>query len=540
MKKLHKFLAIALVGVSLTSCNDWLDGVESTTTVDDATTWLDENNVTAQVDYFYRYLASWGQFGESDFNGSLTESLTDAFKYNHSALGTRGGTCYHYATDYNYISPTQNWLSGWSGAYTQIRYINQFLSLMRTYSTFGEEKNTLWEAQVRFFRAFVYFQLAKRYDGCIIETTLPEGPNHAMSSAEEVWDFIEEDLDFAIQNLPEKWDSANLGRVSSVAAQAFLSRVELYAGRWQKAFDAADAVINSGQYQLVSNYANSWKGSNSEAIIQFFYGATIGPSNSFDTWYSAVPANNRFETGSVGVPTQEMVESYEAADGSRVDWTPWHGSTTDVPPYATLEPRFKATIVYPGSTWMGVTMDNSVEGPNGVFQAYGEAPYGWNTTSTGYFLRKLCDESHTDLTSVKGHQTWVALRYAEVLLNKAEAAYRLNRTAEAQAAMNEVRKRVNLPEIFSIGEAWFEAYRHERKVELSYEGHLYWDMRRWRLADKEYNGFRCHGFEIKGGVYNYVEVDLTDRVFNPKTYCMPLPASEVQNNSLVEQFPEWK
>ena len=540
MKKLYKYIAIAFAGVSLCSCNDWLDGVDSTSSVDDSTTWREESTVTAQVDYFYRYLNSWGQFGEAEFDGSITESLTDAFKYNHSALGARGGTPYRYATDFDYISPTQNALSGWSTAYTQIRYINQFLQLMRTYSTFGEEKNNLWEAQARFFRAFVYFQLAKRYDGAIIETTLPDGPNHALSPIDEVYDFIEEDLQFAIDNLPLKWDAANLGRISSVAAQAFLSRVELYAGRWQKAYDAAEAVIQSGQFSLMPNYADACKGSNSEAIIQFFYGATSGPSNSWDTWYSAVPAGNRFETGSVGVPTQEMVECYEYADGTKVDWEPWHTTTTVPPPYDKLEPRFAASIVYRGSTWMGVTMDCCLDGPNGVFQAYGDAPYGWNTTSTGYFLKKLCDESHTDLAAVKGHQTWVALRYAEVLLNKAEAAFRLNLTAEAQAAMNQVRARVNLPGVYSIGEPWFEAYRNERKVELSYEGHLYWDMRRWRLCE-EYDGIRLHGFEItQAGTYTYVEVDLADRRFNPKTYCFPLPYSEVQNNSLAVQFPAWR
>ena len=154
-----------------------------------------------------------------------------------------------------------------------------------------------------------------------------------------------------------------------------------------------------------------------------------------------------------------------------------------------LEPRFAATIIYRGCTWKGRVMDCSVGGTNGAFMAYREQSYSYGKTTTGYFLRKLLDEKLIDVKGTKSSQAWVEIRFAEVLLNKAEAAYRLNKTTEAQSLMNRVRGRqgVNLPGKSSSGEAWFNDYRNERKIELAYEGHLFWDMRRWRLAHIEYN-----------------------------------------------------
>ncbi|MCS2977942.1 RagB/SusD family nutrient uptake outer membrane protein [Bacteroides faecis] len=120
-------------------------------------------------------------------------------------------------------------------------------------------------------------------------------------------------------------------------------------------------------------------------------------------------------------------------------------------------------------------------------------------------------------------------RFAEVLLNKAEAAYRLNKTGEAQSLMNRVRARagVNLPGKSSSGEAWFKDYRNERKVELAYEGHLFWDMRQagnWPTSNT--NNYRCHGLKITNGTYEYIDCDGQDRKFPQKLYVLPVPTSE--------------
>ena len=528
------------LAASLSSCNDWLDGVTQTATVSDDIVWQDAANIDKNVNAFYTYLNKYGQFGDAQFQGSLTESLTDAFKYGSVSLGHRAGHPNNYVFNPEVVRPDGCLYNVWtqSLAYGGIRQINQFLEMQKQYSKFSKEENARWEAQARFFRAFLYFQLAKRHGGVIIYKELPSYNEKAISTAEETWKFIAEDLDYAAANLPAEWAAVNKGRITKGAAYAFKSRAMLYAEKWQEAYDAASEVEKLNLYDLVANYADAWKGHNKEAIIEFDYNKDSGPNHSFDQYY--VPQCDGYDFGGLGTPTQEMVEAYETKDGKTVDWTKWHTKTTEVPPYANLEPRFAATIIYAGCTWKGKKMDCSVGGTNGAFMSYREQPYSYGKTTTGYFLRKLMDETLTDVKSVKSSQPWVELRFAEVLLNKAEAAYRLNKYSEAQNLLNRVRARVGLPGKSNTGETWFKDYRKERKVELAYEGHLFWDMRRWKLAHIEYNNYRCHGMKIANGTYEYVDCDGQDRKFLQKLYVLPVPTSELKNNKQAVQYDEWK
>lgn len=544
MKKIIKLLTAAIFCAAATSCDDWLDDVQSKTSIDDSVVFNDESSIDSYVFGFYTYIDKWGQLNTNSYqcNGSLTESLTDALKYGTTAQGTRGGHPFNYATNYNQVTPDQCLYDNWSKLYEQIRRINQFIHLLHQYSAFPQEKNDRWEAEARFFRAYLYFQVARRHpSGCIKLTDLPTTPDNPLTPGDQIWDFILEDLHYGADGiLPEKWDSANTGRVTQGAAWALISRVALYAENWQEAYDAAVKCESYG-YALVSSYSQAWKGNNSEAILQFSYNTAdpkVGPYTQFDSYY--VPACDGVTFGGTGTPTQEMVESYEDKTGAAVDWSPWHGTTTTPPPYDRLEPRFAATVIYPGSYWKGKKMDNCVGGTNGEFMNFGDDAYANGRTTTGYYLRKLLDESNTNVAGTYSTQPWVEIRFAEVLLNKAEAAYRLGNISEAQAAMNRVRARVGLPGKFSIGETWFKDYRNERKIELAYEGHLFWDMRRWKLAHIEYNGFRMHGIKINNGTYEYVDVDNKDRVFNPKTYNLPIPTEELKKNKAIQQYDEWK
>ena len=537
MKKIFKITILATLLAGFTSCDKWLD-LTPTDSLSSKIVWEEKSSVDLYVNGFYTYLNKYGQFGTLQFNSSLTESLTDAFKYGSYALGSKAGDPNNYVFNPSVITSAACLYDNWSSAYDEIRRINQFLNSMEKYSSFSAAQNTQWEAQARFFRAFVYFQLAKRHGGVILYTSIDQMTNNkARSTEKETWDLIESDLDYANTNLPVAWASpADNGRLTKYASFAFKSRAMLYAERWQDAYNAADSVINSNQYGLVDNYSNACAGNNKESILEFDYNTT-GPYHTFDRDYC--PLSDNYSFGGLGTPTQEMVECYENADGTKMDWTTYHSTTATRPPYENLEPRFKASIIYPGCTWKGNVMQNSVNGTYGSFMAYRAQPYTYGYTTTGYFLRKLMDESHIDLQGVYSTQPWVEIRYAEVLLNKAEAAYRLNKVGVAQDAMNLVRTRVNLPGKFTTGDQWFKDYRNERKVELAYEGQLFWDMRRWKLADTEYNGYRCHGFKITGNNYEYIDVDYQDRKFLKKTYILPIPDSELQNNSLILQYDEW-
>jgi hypothetical protein len=539
MKKIYwTFLYVTTAVIFFSSCSDWLD-LTPTDKLTDKVIWEDESSVDLYVNGFYTYLNQYGQFGSAQASGNLTESFTSTFKYGSYALGHKAGHPNTYVFDPNLItSATGGFYSVWSDAYNKIRRMNEFLHSMEQYGQFPEEMNKKWEAQVLFFRAFIYFQLARRHDGVILYTSIGEmEKDKARSSNEATWDLIESDLDFAIANLPESWTGQDQGRLTKYAALAFKSRAMLFAERWQSAYDAADEVVKSGKYELVDDYVQAWKGSNKESILEFKYDI-LGPNHTFDKDY--VPLSDGYEFGGLGTPTQEMVESYEKADGTIMDWTPYHTANAIRPPYEELEPRFKATVIYPGSTWKKKVMQNSVNGTNGTFMAYREQPYSYGLTTTGYYLRKLMDETLIDVKGIPSTQSWVEIRYAEVLLNKAEAAFRLNKMNEAREAMNAVRARVDLPGKNSSGNEWFNDYRNERKVELAYEGHLFWDMRRWKLAHIEYNNYRCHGFKITGDNYEYIDVDYQDRKFSAKNYILPIPDAELANNSLIEQYDSWK
>ena len=548
MKKILLNISLALaLGFSISSCNDWLDGVEQTSTVSDEIVWQDEAYVDKYVNAFYTYLNKYGQFGEAQFSGSLTESLTETFKYGSVALGDRAGHPNNYVTNPDVISPDGCRYNIWDKdlAYGNIRQMNQFLVMQKKYSTFPDDKNLKWEAQVRFFRAYVYFQLAKRHGGVILYDDLPTSNDKARSTAAETWQFIADDLDFAATNLPKEWDAANKGRVTKGAAYALKSRAMLYAERWQDAYDAADEVEKLQLYDLVDNYADAWKGNNKEAILEFDYNKDSGPNHTFDQYY--VPQCDGYDFGALGTPTQEMVESYESDGSGFPDWSTWHTAegTTATPPYDKLEPRFKATILYNGATWKGRTIASYVNGTDGWAAWKTDAkPEGRSTT--GYYLRKLVDETHSFTSVQASTQPWTEIRYAEVLLNHAEACYHLSGYADkANKDIKDIRNRVGLPYSDKSGEDLMKAIRQERKVELAYEGHYYWDMRRWKLSATAFTGIRLHGLKIEqnaNGSFNYiyVECDDKDRNFPTKMYRFPMPQAELDNNGAVTQYAEWQ
>lgn len=545
MKNKIVSIAILLSMVSMFGCDDLLE-TTPTDRISDRVVWESEANVTLYSNVFYAYIDRYGSFGNSQFSANLTEGLTETLKYGSYVPGSRAGDANNYVFTPETMSPTGNLLNTWGVAYERIRRVNEFLVGLEQFSQLDEEKNKLFEGQARFFRAFLYFQLAKRHGGVILYTDMNLQKDKARSSAEETWDLIEEDLDFAASVLPLEWTGENEGRLTKGAAYAFKSRAMLYAERWQSAKDAADAVFALNKYALTDNYEDSWKGGNSESILEYNYLVT-GPNHTFDKDYATYGEIEN--QGGSGVPTQEMVESYERKDGTSVDWSAWHveGGTTTRPPYEDLDPRFDATVIYNGSTWMGRIMENSVDGTNGKYMGYRDDTYAKGRTVTGYYLKKFRNEAHTDLVTFLSTQTWVEIRLAEVYLNRAEANYRLGDSGAAIADINAVRTRpgVALPAKSGLsGDDLFTALRQERKIELAYEGHLYWDMRRWRLAHIEYNGYRVHGMKIsknaEGYLYEYVDADLQDRKFLEKTYVFPVPYSELANNAAIEQYDEWK
>ena len=347
---------------------------------------------------------------------------------------------------------------------------------------------------------------------------------------------VQADLDFAAENLPAPAVAG--GRINKGMAYGFITRAMLYAKRYDAVIAAANAVAELG-YSLEPVYADSYGKSlaagNREAIIQYTFDYASGLTHSFDFYYTPGGdyAIEDMKGGAYAVPTQEIVESYELATGGFPSWSTWHGSTTNTPPYELLEPRFQASILYNGSEWKGRTIEPYVGGIDG-WAAWKTDKEPKGKTVTGYYLRKHVDEGYSVTTSGSSHP-FTLLRYGEVLLNKAEACYRTNDNAGANAAVREIRSRVGLAYTDKSGDNLWKAIVQERKVELAFEGLRYWEG---------LSAYQQHGLKIEpegsGFRYTYVSVDEKDRNFPERLYRFPMPKSELESNSLVNQYDEWK
>ena len=548
-----KCCAAALVLAGGVSCTDLLD-MTPTNLVSDKTMWEKTENAEWAINSLYTYVYS---IVANQSVVGLTESLTDMMKYgsyNYNSLAFIPSE-FAYGEDHTIKAGyVDSYMGYWGTRYSQITNINEAFCNLKKYGKMSDADKTRLEAEIRFMRAYVYFDLVKRYKEVIIYDENMEAivKDKALSTEAQAWDFIQADFDFAAANLPEK--SQAKGRLDKGAAYAFLTRAMLYAQRYDAVITASNELKSLG-YDLEKNYADSYSktiaSGNIEAILQYLFSRAENINHTFDFYYT--PGGdftiNGASGGGYGTPTQELVESYELATGGFPDWSIWHDvGVTQTPPYALLEPRFHATVLYNGSQWKGREIQPWLGGADG-FCEWNVEPEPDGRTTTGYYLRKMVDETHNVIQYTSGVQPFTVIRYAEVLLNRAEALYKTGKEGEANDIVNKIRDRVGLPALSVDGEELMAAIRQERKVEFAFEGLWYWDLRRWGIAHEKYplglSDYMVHGFKItkdeEGNfTYDYISVDDQKRNFPQRLYRFPLPAAELNNNGSVNQFPEWK
>jgi hypothetical protein len=551
MKKI--LIALSLCSV-LCACNSFLD-MTPRDSISDKVMWATTESAEYAVNSIYSY--AYDIFAVWPSAVGMTEAFTDEFKYGSyvnfafcliPSQVAYGGT--NLTTSFVSV-----YLGCWSSLYDAIRRTNEAISNLKTLGTgLPEEVQTRLNGELRLMRGWLYFELVKRYKDVIIydEDLTQIAVDKALSTEAEAWDFIFDDLSTAASLLPEKAKAA--GRLDKGMALALITRSMLYAERWDKVIEAANELEQLG-YALEPNYADAFtktvQAGNKESILQYSFSYSDGLTHDFDFYYT--PGGDYKlvgqQGGGYGTPTQEIVESYELATGGFPDWSPWHGTTTAEPPYAQLEPRFQASILYNGAAWKDRKIEPWIGGTDGWCQ-WNKEPQPQGRTTTGYYLKKFVDESHDLAVRSQSTQHFVLLRYAEVLLNKAEACYRKGDTAGSNAAVKAIRTRAGLPYTDKSGDALWQAIRQERRVELAFEDHWYWDLRRWGDAAENYptglNNYQVHGLKIEATavsgqyLYTYVSVDDKDRNFPSKMLRrFPIPDGELNSNKLVEQYPEW-
>jgi hypothetical protein len=556
-------IACAIACFGLSSCNDILD-INDTTKLSDQAIWSTESAAEMYITAAYKIFTDYSNIAVTssafyDSYSDMTKSTSwDLYNHGYNKALLLGSA---------FSTGSAGSLDCWDNCYTRIRRANVLLDEIGRYgeSKYGEDWCNIRRAEVRFCRAYAYFHLALVYGGVVIRTdetgvngvddgSYEEDINRARATEAETYQFILDELQWAANYLPEKWTTDWTGRATKAAAYGMISRVALYAKQWQVAINAAEKVKELGAY-LVSDYAKLFQSDsgqdNSPEVLFGIHYLKGSVTHTYDsrmrpfydqTVYSAA-------TYAEHVPTAELADLYEFSDGTEFNWKTWSANHSD--PYTDREPRFQATILYNGCDWGGRTIQTYVGGTDG-FIAYTQSGSTNGHTCTGYYVRKYLQENNTSFGTDHSWQTDNVLRYAEVLLNKAEAYAELDFAAnkeKALDALNEVRSRVNLPgrtsEQASSKDAFMTLLRKERCVELACEGFRYWDLRRWRLAESVINGQNAHGTKITkndDGTFNYEQVECdggSARIFLERYYYLSLPTAETANNKLCENNPYW-
>ena len=544
IKRLY-LLGIGLMFTSqfLTSCHDLLEK-DPTDSYSETVAWSSESSLDMYVTYLYKPLNGLSNFSSL----SLTDGYTDLVKYGNGVPQTWSAHN-KILLQQNTITSDNNPMSSW-GLYTDIFRENVFLRDAGIYGNkFSEDFLNIRIAEIRFIRAVNYARMIRIFGGVILRDETngvdSEGQkDKARATEAESWDFVLKDLEFAARHLPKEWDSKWDGRLTKGAAYAYMCRTALFAKRWDVAITAADEIKKLNKYDLMDNYEDVFKvAGNKEIIFSIAYKIPDMP-HYFDRYFAP--------DGKQGirraVPTSELVDSYDMADGTHFSWS---GSMAN-DPYVGREPRFYASIIYNGATWKEKKIYTYVDAENG-FAAYRDNMNpGEKQTVTGYFIRKYLQENNADFDDKGSDQFWIEMRYAEVLLNLAEALaeqdYSKNQD-DALEALNEVRERVNLPkrttEEAPDKDSFMKLLRKERICELAFEGFRYWDLRRWRLAGEVIDGKQAHGTKITkkdDNTYTYEQVSCDDninRFFPERYYLLPIPVDELQNNPLCENNAPW-
>ncbi len=439
----------------------------------------------------------------------------------------------------------------WTGAYKAIRAANYFLEnvdkVKESDATVSEELLTRLKGEARFIRAFFYTRLVMLFGDVPLATqtlSLEEARSVSRTPAAEVWDFVAAELTDAATQLPTAYTGDDQGRITRGAALAMKARAMLYAGRWQQAAQAAQAVTDLQVYSLYPTYAQlfSYAGEhNSGVILDREYAKDVASSNFFN-------ANGpRGMNGGVGIcPTRVLVDAYETVQGLPITDDPAYDPMN---PYAGRDPRLRYTIFLPSFSDQvpGDKMYNGkIYDPRPGSGTADEVEVDFLRTKTGFNTKKYINEEDLNDRGNCGTD-FILIRYADVLLMYAEAKVELGELdASVYDAINQVRQRpdVGMPPV-TPGKTQAELrqiVRHEREVELAMEGLRFFDLRRWRTAEQVMQGPVQGMTYIRSGesaVQTLVYAGAV-RYFDPgRDYLFPIPQQEIVLNPNLTQNPNF-
>ena len=453
----------------------------------------------------------------------------------------------------------------YANMYSWLRMANTFLEKAPTSVIFPQQEIPSLRGEAFFLRAMYHFELFKRYGRIVLATrtfSQTENLNLPRNSVDDVVKQISADCDSANRLLTAVWtgegtvapfndgyDAANRGRATKAAALALKSRLLLYyasslynnandISRWQAAADAAKAVIDLNKHTLVTRtlLASLWDYNTSLVYNkEVIFASTAVAANTIEVNNAPIGFGGLGRTN----PTQDLVDAFEMTNGKPIsDPTSGYNPAN---PYLNRDPRLALFIITNASTFkIGTVPARSVETFDGGLDNILSNP---NATKTGYYMRKFLSEAAGITPAVQRRRPWVFFRYAETLLNYAEALNEaVGPNTEVLNAVNFVRVRGGLPALLSglSKEQMRDRIRNERRVELSFEEHRFFDVRRWKLGEAIFNA-PVRGMKITkaGTLFTYAPFVVESRVFTSKNYLFPIPQAELNKAPELQQNPEY-
>ncbi len=551
------YLLLGLFLITLSSCEEFMEYSESST--------LNKDLAFSNMGRATKVALNSYNFLQDNFGGAMRSSACDESQY----VWPTSPIHRYYDDSWSAFNTIDD---QWGHYYKGIHACNDFLEngadlTFDEYSfqeNFKNEyinfQNLKWE--VRALRAYYHFELVKRYGDIPLVTntlTIDEANNVSQTPAKEVIEWIANECQTSYQYLPESYDysgnpyGGQAGRITKLFVKALEARALLY---------GASPLYNEGSYDLellrfsakaslniieemeskgisLANiaYSDLWNSDedkhvkNPAIISKMRKGAT----NSFERENFPISV----EGGRTGnCPTQNLVDAYDMQSGFTYD---------PANPYANRDERLAQTVVVNQSVWAYQdTMDISFGGTNGLPNK--------GATPTGYYLKKFA-MINTNLkpTGTTNHKMiWILFRLGEVYLNYAEAASQINGVSgtdgdlyiSAVDAINKVRARKGLtidpiPANLPLSE-FTEKYRKERMVELAYEDHRFWDIRRWMIGSASVNIRTMQIEKAVGDKFIYsIQEDASTRKWNDKFYFYPISQKELDTNKNLNQNRDW-
>lgn len=557
--KLDRIAIFILACLIPASCVD-LNYTEETTRDEEWTYEYFENGIKNMVFDVYAQVYN-NEFGNN--SAYFLASATDEAQY---ALETGAVN--------NYVnggwSPANPYSNIWTKSYTAIADVCMYLEKLDEADITEWQYNpdySLWVQQMelfpyelRFLRAYFYFELFRTYgDVPLVTTTLTNAQANTISRtpADEIVKFIVDELDEIAPYLPVSYlteVNSEVGRATRIAAYALKARTLLYAAsplfnptgdksKWEKAAEACKFILdNAGTWGLkLSAYGSLW-GHDAFFNPELIFGLGRGEDNAFEMANYPVGVEN----GSSGnCPTQSLVDQYEYQDNGETFRSRYPGSIdlSLVNPYEGLDPRFALTVVKNGDSWpANNAQKKAIETFTGGFN--GSPKYG--ATPTGYYLRKYVDGScvtTADNQTTRRH-TWIIFRLGEFYLDYAEAVFNATGSANdatygltANEAVNKLRERadIQMPKFTEDGAAWVARYERERLVELAFENHRFWDVRRWKKGPEYFRTIQVANINSSLQLTR----STVNRQWDDKYYFYPIPQTELKKNPNLTQNQGW-